>query len=220
MGRSGGRLMAALALADLLTDFGSRTHRVEQRAPAPAPRPEPVLEPPYAAPVPDVSARIAAEVAKAEEAVTERLSALYEATLQAERDNHAAERDELRRSLGVEAAALIGSRLAAMEEQLVSLTTTTAARVLGGLLTEAIQKRAVAVLADKVRNALRESDAVRIRVTGPQSLYDALAASLGEHSHGIDFVESPSFDLAVDIDSSIYETRLAEWSAELAGVLS
>jgi hypothetical protein len=208
------------ALADLLTDFGSRAPRAaEQRAPLPV-RPEPVLEPPHPVAVPDVATRIAEEVAKAEAAVTERLSALYEATLQAERDNHAAERDELRRSLGTEAATLIEGRFAAMEEQLVALTTTTAARVLGGLLTEAIRNRAVAVLADKVREALRESDAVRIRVSGPQSLCDALAASLGEQSRGIEFADSPSFDLAVDIDSSIYETRLAEWSAELAGVLS
>jgi hypothetical protein len=163
---------------------------------------------------------IAEEVAKAEAALTERLSAIYEATLQAERDNHAAERDELSRNLGSEAAALIEARLAAMDEQLLAVTTTAVARILGALLTDEIRKRAIDVLSAKIREALRESEAVKIRVLGPQSLWEALSTALGGYSGNIEFTERASFDLTVSIDSSLYETRLSEWSAELAGVLA
>lgn len=209
--------MAAQALADLLTDFGNRPHRsppkaVEQRAP----KLEPISEP---QPIVDVSAMVAEEVAKAEAAVTERLSAIYEATLEAERKSHAAERDELRRNLGTEAAALIASQFAKAEEELVALTTTAAARILSGILTEQMQQNAIAALSAKIREAIRERDAVRIRVQGPQLLYEALSASLGELANNVEFTERASFDLSVNIDSSIYETRFAEWSAELAGVL-
>ena len=209
--------MPALALSDLLPDFGSR----DNGGPAQSPvvKPEPVMEP-LQTPTVDTSKLIAEEVAKAEAALTERLSAIYEATLQAERDNHAAERDELSRNLGSEAAALIEARLAAMDEQLLAVTTTAVARILGALLTDEIRKRAIDALSAKVREALRESEAVKIRVLGPQSLWEALSTALGDYSGNIEFTERASFDLTVSIDSSLYETRLSEWSAELAGVLA
>ena len=209
--------MSSHALFDLLPDFGSRAHPKPVRAPVAVEAPALVPEQP---PEIDTSALVAAEVAKAEAAVTERLTTLYEATLQAERDNHAAERDELRRNLGSEAGQSIGVHFAALQQQLTTLTTTTAARILGSILTDEMQKRAVAALAARVTEAIRDRDAVRIRVQGPQVLYEALAAALGEHAAGIEFVERASFDLTVGIDSSIYETRLAEWSSDLAGVIA
>src|SRR5262245_26352636 len=139
MGRRGGRLMAALALSDLLPDFGSRVPRAlaQKHVEPAAARLEPVLEPPRPSDE-DIAERIAEAVTKAEASVTERLSEIYEATLQAERDHHAAESDDLRRALGTEAAAMIEARFAAMEEQITRLTTTAAARILGALLTEEI----------------------------------------------------------------------------------
>lgn len=210
--------MPARSLADLLPDFGSRPQRggarpMELRAAGPEPvcRPEPIV---------DLAAMISDAVVKAEASVTERLSALYEATLEAERRSHAEERDQLRSHLGAEAAALIEARFAEAEQRLLTLTTTTAARILGGILTEEMQKRAVAALSTKIRETLSERDAVRVRVHGPQLLCEALGAALGMHAASVEFIERASFDLTVHIDGSIYETRLSEWSAELAGMLA
>lgn len=208
--------MAARSLADLLPDFGSRPQRVpgrpaEPHATKPAPEPEPIV---------DVAAMIAQEVARAEATAAERVSAIYEATLEAERRSHADERDQLRRNLGSEAATLIEARFGEAEERLLALTTTAAARILGGILSDEMRKRAVAALAARIRETLGEREAVRIRVHGPQLLCEALEASLGARAASIEFIERASFDLTVNIDSSIYETRLAEWAAELAGVLS
>jgi hypothetical protein len=204
-------------LIDLLTDFGSRARPEPARMPLKVDAPALVSEQP---PEIDVEAIVTARVAKAEHAVTERLTALYEATLQAERDNHAAEREELRRNLGSEAVALIEAQLTAMQEQLTTLTTTAAARILGSLLTDEMQKRAIGALSARIDEAIRDRDTVRVRVQGPQSLCEALEAALGERAAGIEFVERASFDLTVTIDSSIYETRLAAWSSELAGVIA
>jgi hypothetical protein len=209
--------MSRPALSDLLPDFGSRSHPSQTALQAVEDPRLPETGQPAEV---DIAAIIADEVAKAEAAVTERLTAIYEATLQSERDNHAAERDALSHGLGTEAAALITTRLAAMEQQLLDLTTTAAARILGGLLTDEVQKRAVAMLSARIGDAIHDNDAVRIRVMGPQSLCEALATALGEHAANVQFAERASFDVTVNIDSSIYETRLAEWSSELAGVLT
>jgi hypothetical protein len=213
----GGQLMTGLALSDALPDFGSRARAAPV---APAAKPESFMEALPATPAVDVAATVAEAVAKAEAAVADQLSAIYEATLQAERDNHASERDQLSRSLGLEAAALIETRFAEMQRQLVDLTTTAAARILGGVLTDAMQKRAIDALAAIIADAVRDSDAVRIRVHGPQSLFEALSAALGELAPNIAFTEQPSLDLTVGIDSNLYETRLAEWSAAVAGVVA
>jgi type VI protein secretion system component VasK len=207
--------MAAFALADALPDFGSRGHR--PTASAPAAKPEPVTSTGPA--VADPSSAIAEAVAKAEAAVADQLSSIYEATLQAERDNHAAERDQLQRSLGSEAAALIEARFAELERQLVELTTTAAARILGAVLSDTMQARSVEALASTIREAVHDSDAVRIRVYGPQSLFEALSGALGDLAGNVEFSERPSLDLTLSIDSNLYETRLAEWSAAVAGVV-
>ena len=209
--------MAGLALSDALPDFGSRA-RTAPAAPAEK-KAEPFVEALPAAPGIDLAARIAEAVAKAEAAVADQLSAIYEATLQAERDSHANERDQLSRTLGLEAAALIEARFADMQRQLVGLTTTAAARILSGVLTEAMQKRSLDALAAIIADAVRDGDAVRIRVHGPQSLFEALSAALGELAANVQFTEQPALDLTVAIDSNLYETRLAEWSSAVAGVV-
>lgn len=209
--------MPSRALTDLLTDFGSRKIVAE---PMRFVEPEPVVARPPPEPQVDIAGIVAGEVARAEAALTDRLSAIYEATLEAERASHALEREELARQLGGEAAALIESRFAEMQEQLVALTTAATARILGGVLSDEMQKRSIAALATRIREAMRERDAVRIRALGPQSLCEALGAALGETAGSVEFGERASFDLTVTIDSAIYETRLAEWSAELGGVIA
>ena len=200
-----------------MPDFGNRARATPA---APTAKPEPFIEALPAAPGVDLAATIADAVAKAEAAVADQLSAIYEATLQAERDSHASERDRLSRTLGLEAAALIEARFTDMQQQLVDLTATAAARILSGVLTEAMQKRAIDALAVIIGDAVRDSDAVRIRVHGPQSLFETLSAALGGLATSVDFTEQPSLDLTVGIDSNLYETRLAEWSAAVAGVVA
>jgi hypothetical protein len=51
-------------------------------------------------------------------------------------------------------------------------------------------------------------------------LCDALKAQLGERARQVDFTEASGLDLTAEIDESLFETRLAEWSEALAEVLS
>jgi hypothetical protein len=220
MGSAGGELMRPLALSDFLPDFAARSHRApdadfDQRGGAPQ-APASALQPA----TPDLNTLIREEVAKAEAGVTERLSAIYEATLQAERENHAGELDRLRAELGTQAGATISRRLDEMESEISLLATSLTARVIGGLLTEDIQKRSLDRLSQAILDAMRDNEAVRIQVRGPQSLFEPLGAALGERAASLHYVEAPGFDLTVGIDGNLFETRLSEWSAALSGALS
>ncbi|RWC36245.1 MAG: hypothetical protein EOS54_31095, partial [Mesorhizobium sp.] len=108
----------------------------------------------------------------------------------------------------------------AMEARVTELVGATLARIIGGMVSDDLQKRSLDALARTIREAVADSEAVRIAVRGPLSLFETLAASLDTRASQLDFVESPGFDLAVVIDEAVFETRIAEWSASLSEVLS
>lgn len=206
--------MRSAALFDLLPDFGPRSPRAASAEPAQrAPMPEPE-------PAPDMGSLIAEAVAQAEALVEQRLAATHEAELTAEREARQVEVDALQRAFGGEAGAAIAARIDAMQATVVALVSDQVARVLGGLLSEDLNQRSLAALARAVNAAATDSDAVHIRVSGPASLYETLKAALGARAENLDFTEASGFDLTVTIDDTIFETRVAEWSAALSELLS
>jgi hypothetical protein len=162
--------MAAYALADMLADFGKRPPQPPRAAP-----------PGNAAPVrpdmpqPDIEALLAEERARTEKAVTERLTAEHEAALAALGETHAAGIAEIERHHGEEAGARIEARLGEIEARVAETVTGTVARILGPIISEEVLKRSIDELAGAIGEALEDADAVTIRVTGPQSLFSALA---------------------------------------------
>lgn len=211
--------MAALALSDLLQDFGKRPPSAGQAVAGAQPRTAAAATA-RAAPESELAAIIAVEVARAETALEQRLTEEHEAALAAERERHKAEIEALLQRFGGEAAALIDTGIAAMEERVGALATTGAARLISGILTEDLQKRALDSLAGSIRTAIADREAVRIRISGPQSLFAALAAALPDRAASFDYTEAPGFDLTVTIDGDIFETRLSEWSTALSEILS
>lgn len=207
--------MRSAALFDLLPDFGTRPAHAHAQPPAPTQRPAPKVEP-----QPDMGAIIAEAVTNAERAAEARLAATHRAKLEAEREAHRAEADAFLQTLGGDIGAAVASRIDAMQAAVIDLVADQATRVVGGLLGEDLQKRSLAALADAVRAAIGDSDAVRIRVSGPSSLYETLKTALGERAASLDFIDAPGFDLTVSIDDAVFETRMAEWSAALSQVLS
>jgi hypothetical protein len=217
MGEQGSRLMPSPALADALTDFARPLPRAEPAGVNP-----PLAQPtrPVPPPQPGVNERIAAEVERARAQLAEQLASEHEAAIAKERERHEREMAELSSRFGKEAADLVESRLSAMEARLVELTTAVAARILGANLADELRQRAIDQLAEKIRNAMSDNEAVRVRVRGATSLCQAMEGALGDRSEQIDFVADDGFDLSVTIDDSIYETRLSEWSAAMAELLA
>lgn len=185
---------------------------------AAAPEPERKLEAP--AQQADIGLLIAEAVAEAEAALQLRLETAHQAALEAERQaNDDAARIFLE-SFGGDLGAAVSTRVDAMEMRVSELAGATVARILGGIVSDDLQKRSIAELARTIGAAVADGKAVRIGVRGPLSVFEPLKAALGSRAANLDFVEGPEFDLTVTIDETVFETRMAEWSASLAEVLS
>ena len=221
--------MASFALANALKDFGAPAS-AGRDDPFAAPMGFPTLPeidlpdmPAFAEPEPEpvnVDMLVADAVAQAEAALAERLAREHADALQAERDRHASELNELQEQLAEEASQKILSGIEAMETHVLELTSAVTARILGVVLTDDMRERSIERLAGILRDALADDEAVRIRIRGSLPLFDALKTKLPRYAEQFDFAESPNFDLSVTIDDSVFETRLAEWSSVLAEVLS
>ncbi|TPM33095.1 hypothetical protein [Mesorhizobium sp. B2-3-5] len=206
--------MPSAALFDLLPDFGPRAPRVSKAQAVTEHRPE------ASEPQADIGTLIAEAVAQAEATLAERLSAAHDAALEAERQAHAEEARSFLESFGGDIGKAVSSRIDAMEARVTDLVAATVARIIGGVVSDDLQRRSLEALASAVREAVGDGEAVRVAVRGPLSLFETLKASLGARAANLDFVEAPGFDLTVTIDEAVFETRMAEWSATLSEVLS
>lgn len=203
----------AMALADVLPDFGASPRavrppvRAETRAVAPA------------SPQPDLGTLIAEAVAAAEAALEAKLTQAHEAALAERRAAHAAEIEQLMQQFGRDAGTTVADRMAAAEQELTNLVTGSVARLVSHLLGEDLLKRSITALADTVNGALRDREGVRVRVSGPPGMFESFKAALSESEIDIEFREAPGFDLTVDIDGTLFETRLSQWASALTEVL-
>lgn len=209
--------MAALRLIDALPDFSAPTPQMPapraashaDRAPPPAPAPQ----------QPDISEIVRMEVAVAEEAMRLRLDGEHRATLEAEREAHAEALAMQAERLGTDAGHMIIDRLDVLERRLADQLSANLARVVGGVLSEELQRRSVEALAKTITDALGDAEAIRIEVRGPQSMFAGLSTALGDRIVNIHYLESGSLDLSATIDGTVFETRLSQWAEILAGVL-
>lgn len=207
--------MTGLALADYLTDFGT--------PPSAARKPVEIVTPavtPVAMPAVDVGALVDAEVAKVEARLRAEMNDAAEAALNVERARHEIEIAELQAAFGADAGARIAAAFEAAEASLTSITTTAAARILSSFLSDELARRSVEQLASRIREATADRDAVRIKVSGPQSMLHRLGAALGPLEAQCDFTEADAFDVTVSIDGALFETRLAEWAAQIGEAMS
>ncbi|WP_210257345.1 hypothetical protein [Chelativorans sp. ZYF759] len=209
-------MMATHSLADALPDFASLPKPpIEERRAASHEAARPVQP---AVPQASIKELIALEVERARADTAREWQARHAAEMARQQELHAAEMAELTAQRGTDVAHMIDQHFAALEAQLVDITTTVAARILGASLADDIRDRAVAQLAETIRAALGDGEAVRIRVRGATSLCEALEKSLGAHADQVEFHLSDGFDLSVEIDDAIFETRLSEWSSALSEV--
>jgi hypothetical protein len=215
MGASGGELMAGYALADALADFAQRPRRTpggtERPERAPGQQEGPSM---------DIEALLAEERARAEQAAGERFAAEKEAELSAERERHAAEIAEINRRHGEESGARLEAGLREIEAHVVEIVSGAVARILGPIVSDDVLKRGIGDLARAIGEALEDADAIAIRVSGPLSLFSALAAEMGEKSKYLRHRETDGVDLTVEVNGGLLETRLGEWQAALHEALA
>lgn len=212
--------MAGFALIDALPDFGAPRR--------PQPRPAEVLHvatasaPPPPEPKIEMVPRAEMDraVAEACAALEARLSAEHAASTEAAAAAHQEALETQRRELGEQAAARIAQAMARLEEEVSARTSSVVASILGVALSEQVTREAVDALAQAVKAAVGDRETVRISVRGPLSLIEALRLALGQLAERADFVEAPGLDVSVAVDSTLLETRIAEWSTALAEALA
>jgi len=207
--------MPSAALFDLLPDFGPRPAN-SGNAPA---SPDIERKPDTPRPQADIGMLIAEAVADAETALEARLAADHQAALEAERQANDETAKAFLESFGGDLGAAVATRIAAMEARVADLAGATIARIIGGMVSDDLQTRSLAALAGTINAAVADSEAVRIGVHGPLSMFEPLKAALGPRAANLDFTEAPGFDLTVTIDEAVFETRIAEWSASLSEIL-
>lgn len=210
--------MPPLALVDALPDFGAAAITPPQRDAGDKQPYARVGEQPAAKAA--AGDEIARAVAQAEAALLERVAHEYAEKLAAEHQAHRQEIESLEEQLGAKAGETIAARFAEMERDTVALTAGLAARILSIALTEDLQSRSVARLSEILADVMRDREAVRITVRGSALLCNQLRTGLGERAAQVEFIEAPGLDLSAQIDESVFETRLAEWSETLSEVLS
>ena len=207
--------MAAPALADVLKDFGSAM-LLEKNVQVAEPRaqPQPLVAPAPATNIIDEAVKAAVEEHDA------GLRAEHAAEIEALQTAHKQEIARLQAEIGERAGDIVVARFEEMERKLSELTSSVVARILGIALTETIQEKAVEALVQEIGKAVRDREAVRIRIHGPLSLFEALQPKLGKNAERVEYTETSDLDLTVAIDDALFETRLSDWSAALAEIMA
>ena len=206
------------ALFDLLPDFGTTAPKASKAARNGAFAPPESVEP--TVPERDLGILVAEAVAEAETALASRLNEAHQAELSTMQAAHLAEKTAFLETLGGDIGKAVAAHMTEMEQRVATLTATAVARLLGGHLSNDLQRRSLEALTATLSDAMRDGEAVRIRIRGPALLFETLQTALGGLAGNLDFTEADGFDLTVTIDDVVFETRMAEWSGALSEVLA
>lgn len=210
--------MSEFALSDVLKDFGR-----QQRPAKPVPMSLTPQQPPAGVIVapPDVETDAATQaIEDAKQELAARLKAEHAEAIQALQERHEQEIERLEVEIGERAGSAVAAGFQEMESRLVQLTSSSATRILGVLLTEDVRAKALDALAAAIGKSAGDREAVRIRIHGPLSLFEALRTKLGRYADQVEFTESANFDVTVAIDDALFETRLSEWSSSLSEIMT
>lgn len=205
--------MTIPTLADALPDFA---HAIPVAPPAAAPRPVQ----PASNDAARIERRLEEATNKAREELAAELTARHEAELAAIRERHEAELAEVQQHLGAEMAIALINSLQTAEQRIMDAAGEMTARVLGLALTEKLQQKALDEFAQRLQEALKDDETLRIRIEGNAIMLEALRSRLGKRAHQFQLVQSMSPELTAEIDESLLETRLNEWSRQLSELLA
>ena len=133
---------------------------------------------------------------------------------------HAAELAALTQRLEAETANRLAERFADMADSLVAALGDQTARVLAPVMEDALLQRAVADMAQMIKQGLVAGEGCTLVVKGPTQLFEALKRQLGEDMPLFRHVETDDIDLAVEMDGTILVTRMAAWADTVRKVLA
>ncbi|MFK3777487.1 hypothetical protein [Agrobacterium sp. NPDC089420] len=143
--------------------------------------------------------------------------------MQAEREEllaaHAAELEELRSVYLEEIAVFLSRGLREGIDAIAASLSEQTADILAPFLTEKLSLEAVSALADVVRASMPDGEAVTLVVKGPKDLFDKLTMQPGFEEETMKFTETADIDLSVELDESVFVTRMSAWASSLRKVM-
>ena len=205
--------MSSEKIARLLTDFDQRepqkgasrvvpfdhTRHSAAKA-APPPKPAPPQEDPYQ------RGRLEGYAA----ALTE-----YEQKLADERSKFGAQLAEERQKWLDETAAKIADGIKDAGSQLESKIAQVVGRILEPLITNVVQKQAVATFVEQLASITSDSRRPTLRISGPAELLDAVRGKIGVRAMAMEFRTAQTADVSVVVDQVVLETQVRLWAERL-----
>lgn len=173
------------------------------------------VEPPL-----DIEAERAKAYAEEHEAAAEDLRRQYDAERQELEKAHAEQLAALKEKHETETVALIAAQFRDVAAATAQALADQTAVILSPLLEEALTAKAVAEMADMIREAMVEGELGTLTVRGPAGLFERLETALGETSAVLRHIEADDLDIAVEMGESALVTRMSAWSASLKKVMA
>lgn len=138
----------------------------------------------------------------------------HEARRSADARRHSEELEALTTRHEHELGSQLGEKLECLKSELASQIGEGVGAVLGPLLDEAVTKRTIEALGEKIRSTVADKDVTEIEVTGSPALFEALRSRVDE-AVPLAFTPNEEFDLTVTFDGTVMSTQLAEWADAL-----
>jgi flagellar biosynthesis/type III secretory pathway protein FliH len=114
---------------------------------------------------------------------------------------------------GARLSELMTSAMAELETRIAEA----AERVLRPFLNQAVREHAIAGLRDTLGALASRHPEVKLEVSGPRDLLDALQNALPEQVASVSFAVKDVCDVHVKAGASVIETRIADWLKQIEG---
>lgn len=181
---------------------------LSQQAKPPSPRPQQMQPKPIAVPEDDGYERGRSEGYAAALAELEQ-------RLEQEKQTLAAQAAEERQQLLGEIATRLAGDIAELGNQLQERIAGVTARLLEPLISNDVQKQAIATFIEHLSSITTDSRRPVLRITGPSELLEMIRAKLGVRAIALDLRAGPDAEASIVIDQVVIETRLKIWSERL-----
>jgi hypothetical protein len=142
-------------------------------------------------------------------------AAEYEAKLNDERERFNARLEEQRCDLLNENAANIANSVLEVGSQLEARIAGVTARVLEPLISNAVQRQAVAGFVEKLSSFTTDGRRPALRIKGPSELIELVRSKLGARSIALEFRAEPVAEVSIAIDEIVLETQVKIWADRL-----
>ncbi len=196
--------MRIVPAARRLADFGSRSPAPPAKAPAPPAQP-------------DAGEMLARAREEGRRQGLREAEAAHEARLKELAARHEEALAACRRECAARTAASLTEDLRQGLAKAQERISEAVAEILAPLLEASARERALAELADLLKEMFAADGALRVRVTGPEALLEELRGRLGGQADRVGLhPDESAAEISVEADDAYVETRLGEWMSGLA----